>query len=444
MVNRLRVILGGALAICHTSAAGTFGDAHRPTGGFGGRRLMMKAGLILIVFMGLCSSRALAKFAMPGEVPVDRLIKNVGAYVKEHPQEAQGYYTLGRVHYLALSMKSKTVRAYEAREAGGLASVPQFFQQPGNQSPSEEELKGHLAAAVENFQKALEIEPKNALFHLGMGSVMEAAVNSGLELGAVPGPKGEKAATGKDAWREAAAAELLRAYDLSIDLDSSQKSLPLHGLEAMISYEAGRRYVALVKEEGAKGAGPEKLAAVEKGLEGLRKLPRGAITPIVFASDGAAHLADLLDARRTVTFDLDGTGRGQAWPWVKRETAILVWDPKASGRIESGRQLFGSVTWWIFWRDGYAALDALDDDRDGQLSGAELKGLAVWVDQNGNGVSDPGEVRSVASLGVERIAARWTERDGASPMNRLGIRMKDGRAAASWDWVAREAGRASR
>jgi hypothetical protein len=50
-------------------------------------------------------------------------------------------------------------------------------------------------------------------------------------------------------------------------------------------------------------------------------------------------------------------------------------------------------------------------------------------------VSDPGEVMSVESLGVESIAARWTQREGASPMNRLGIRMKDGREVASWDWV---------
>jgi hypothetical protein len=69
------------------------------------------------------------------------------------------------------------------------------------------------------------------------------------------------------------------------------------------------------------------------------------------------------------------------------------------------------------------------------LGGDELKGLAVWFDRNGNGVSDPGEVVSVESLGVASIAARWTEREGASPMNRLGIRMQDGREVSSWDWV---------
>jgi hypothetical protein len=151
-------------------------------------------------------------------------------------------------------------------------------------------------------------------------------------------------------------------------------------------------------------------------------------------------LADLLDSHRQVTFDLDGTGRGQAWPWVKPGTAILVWDPKGTGRIESGRQLFGSVTWWIFWRDGYSALDALDDNRDGWLSGEELKGLAVWVDRNGNGVSDAGEVMSVESMGVDGISARWTATEGSSPINRMGIRLKDGRVVGSWDWVVEPTG----
>ena len=203
----------------------------------------------------------------------------------------------------------------------------------------------------------------------------------------------------------------------------------------MVSHEAGTYYLAMVKERGVKEGEAEHVAAVEEGLKELAKKGPGAITPIVFALGGAERLPDLLDAQRTVTFDLDGTGRHQAWPWVKPGTAILVWDPKGTGRIESGRQLFGSVTWWIFWRDGYAALDALDDNRDGQLRGDELKGLAVWFDRNGNGVSDPGEVMSVESLGVASISARWTGRDGWSPMNRLGIRMNDGREVASWDWV---------
>jgi hypothetical protein len=44
------------------------------------------------------------------------------------------------------------------------------------------------------------------------------------------------------------------------------------------------------------------------------------------------------------------------------------------------------------------------------------------------------------SLGVEGISARWTGRVGASPMNRMGIRLKDGGAVGSWDWVVEPTG----
>jgi hypothetical protein len=63
--------------------------------------------------------------------------------------------------------------------------------------------------------------------------------------------------------------------------------------------------------------------------------------------------------------------------------------------IESGRQLFGSVTWWMFWRDGYQAPAALDDDGNGWLEGNELAGIAIWRDLNGNGVCDPSEIISL-------------------------------------------------
>jgi hypothetical protein len=397
----------------------------------------------LVVALSMICGKASARFAMPRDVPVERLIKNVGAYVKEHPKDAMGYYMLGRVNYLALSLKSKTVRAFE--QAGGLPSMPQRFQEAGPDKPSDDELKAYLAAAAENFSKAIEMEPKNGLFHLGLASLMDAAANSGLELGAVPGMKpDDKPATGKEAWQEAAIAEFAKAHELRIKEDSKITERPIHGLDSLVSYEAGKRYVAMVKARGAKGDEAARMAAVEKALKDLDAKPRGPITPVVFSYEGAAGLGQLLDRTRTTQFDLDGTGRPQSWPWVKRDTAILVWDPRATGRIESGRQLFGSVTWWVFWRDGYAALDALDDDRDGWLSGDELKGLAVWRDANGNGVSDAGEVTPIESAGITAIATRATGREGASPSNGAGLRLKDGRVVGTWDWVAKRVERGVR
>jgi len=253
----------------------------------------------------------------------------------------------------------------------------------------------------------------------------------------VPGVKAQRRGRGgKEAWMDGAIAENLKAYELTIDADSKITERPIHGIDSLVSYEAGKRYVTLVNKRGPNGDEPARVAAVEKSLKELNAKPRGAITPIVFSFAGAPGLRDLLETNLTTHFDLDGTARAQTWPWVKRDTAILVWDPRGTGRIDSGRQLFGSVTWWIFWRDGYAALDALDDDRDGWLTGPELKGLAVWRDANSNGTSDPGEVTPIESTAVDGISVYAIGKEGQSPANAVGLKLKDGRVVGTWDWVA--------
>ena len=88
-----------------------------------------------------------------------------------------------------------------------------------------------------------------------------------------------------------------------------------------------------------------------------------------------------------------------------------------------------------FWSDGYRALDALDDTRDGELRGDELRGLAVWFDRNQNGVSDAGEVVPIEQTGIAAISARSTGMAGASPANELGLAMKDGRVLPTYDWT---------
>ncbi len=87
------------------------------------------------------------------------------------------------------------------------------------------------------------------------------------------------------------------------------------------------------------------------------------------------------------------------------------------------------------FRDGYEALDALDDNRDDWLSGPELAGLAVWFDRNSNGVVDSGEVVPVEQLGIEAIATHALSEQNGSPCNMCGLRMRDGRRLPTYDWT---------
>ena len=55
------------------------------------------------------------------------------------------------------------------------------------------------------------------------------------------------------------------------------------------------------------------------------------------------------------------------------------------------------------WEDGYQALALLDMDHNRRLSGKELAPLALWFDKNRDGISQPGEVRTLSSLHVVAI-----------------------------------------
>jgi hypothetical protein len=168
----------------------------------------------------------------------------------------------------------------------------------------------------------------------------------------------------------------------------------------------------------------------------LGKLPY-PVTPIVVPLADGLTTTDLEAPDARVTFDVDGSGLGREWSWITPKAAWLVSDPKLDGKISSGRQLFGNVTFWMFWSNGYAPLAALDDDRDGILTGKELAGLALWHDANGNGVADPGEVKPVSAYGIVAISCKWqmlnkSDKVAFSPN---GVVFQDGKTRPSFDLV---------
>lgn len=162
--------------------------------------------------------------------------------------------------------------------------------------------------------------------------------------------------------------------------------------------------------------------------------PMIMVTPIVVPLRDAAF-DTLIAPNAPVAFDFSGTGDTRAQGWLTADAAWLVWDPHGRGEIRSGFDLIGQRSWAVFWRDGFEALRALDDDRDGVLSGAELGGLALWRDANGDGVSDPGEVLPVSAYGIVGLAVRGeeTRRDLMTAPD--GVRFEDGSTRPLYDWI---------
>jgi hypothetical protein len=462
-------------------------------------------------------------FAGPHAAPVAELVKNLTARTKEHPEDAWGFYYLGRAHYLAYHLKKVEIPA-QIDWHGGRDTKPSKIDLVPVDPPfgrgvlakegmKEDEQRVHVIEGIKALSRAIEIDPSKAEFHLCLASLLEESQPFAGQLDVLPGvsdpstAKGDwpdldaslqqvaqklpaedavKSARGylevtqpelfdlngrarkgmalavyslrndpsndvkeaarkllREDWMEFAVDEYFRAFCLGLATEAKLSELPLTmgpALEKFACYEAGKAFLRLSKDRADRKDEKVRIATVEAGVKAFEKVPPcNAITPIIIPMHETSSVSDLLAPSTRTGFDLDGTGRHTQWSWVKPETGILVWDPDHSGTITSGRQLFGSVSWWMFFRNGYEALDALDDNRDGQLSGPELEGLAVWFDRNGNGVCDPGEVIPIDQLGIAAISCRATTMDGESPANPQGLRMTDGRVLPTYDWIAHPA-----
>lgn len=145
--------------------------------------------------------------------------------------------------------------------------------------------------------------------------------------------------------------------------------------------------------------------------------------PIVLDLDGSGTL-DLTASRAdAVSFDLGGMGAVRRVQWLAAgRDGWLCEDAGGDGRIASGHELFGSAGGFAH---GFVKLGLRDTDHDRVVRGRELDGLSVWIDGDGDGVSDDGELVSLASLGIESLEV---------PVS--GLRssfVRNGRRAECWD-----------
>jgi hypothetical protein len=390
---------------------------------------------------------AQAKPVPPERVPVTRLVQNLTARVKKNPNDIQAVFTLGRVHYFAFAGSTDTINTIRnGGDRNSLTAPYDFFGERGKgrsaQATSTRPLKeaerlSHLKNAITYLIRAVKLNrerggPSDGLYELCLACAFEDGASLASKVGSYAGI----AATSK-AWTDAARRYYGEAFDRAIDKDTETSRRPIFGVSTIVSYESGKSYQRLATLGGRVPTVAEKkrMASIDSFVVAMDKLPPGPVTPLVFSLERRASLPELL-SDRVVRFDLNGSGLPQRYGWVRPDTAILVWDPDGTGRVTSGRQLFGSVTWWMFWNDAYQALAALDDDHDGWLSGRELTGLALWFDRNQNGGSEPGEVLPLARTSIVGIATKATGRTGDALMNPAGIRLKDGRTRPTYDWIA--------
>jgi len=127
---------------------------------------------------------------------------------------------------------------------------------------------------------------------------------------------------------------------------------------------------------------------------------------------------------------------------VDSTDGLLALDRNGNGSIDDGSELFGTATKLATGQNasnGYEALAQLDANGDGVIDAkdAAYGDLKVWVDANGDGVSQSGELKSLASLNIASINVNGDKTVTKDAGNWIGMQSTftktDGSTAATGD-----------
>lgn len=132
------------------------------------------------------------------------------------------------------------------------------------------------------------------------------------------------------------------------------------------------------------------------------------IDPLIIDLDGDGIE---LSGSASTYFDLNGDGFAERAVWTRGGDGFLVRDINANGQIDNVSEMFGNAD-----TPGFTALAALDSNSDGKITAADAAfgDLRVWVDADGDGVTDAGELKTLAELNITEISAISTSPDVAS------------------------------
>jgi hypothetical protein len=87
--------------------------------------------------------------------------------------------------------------------------------------------------------------------------------------------------------------------------------------------------------------------------------------------------------------------------WVKPDDGMLARDLNGNGLIDNQGELFGTAA-----ASGFAQLSALDSNTDGVINASDtaFASLRIWRDLDQDGVTDAGELKTLAQAGIASIS----------------------------------------
>jgi tetratricopeptide (TPR) repeat protein len=368
-----------------------------------------------------------AIFVLPEtrKVPVARLVANLEKELAAGPATVDLHLRLARLYGMAYALNADEVPvAVRPAGPGGerqaeeiwLGPSPQLIpRQLAPETTRTATSRKYLGQAVEHYRRALELDADNLTARLGYAWTLD---QSGDKQAAIP--------------------EYRRVIDEAWPKEQATRFAMLG--QRFYTEEAATYLIRLLDPI----ADDREITELRDRAKRLGRVPR-PVTPIAIPLADHLTIRDVVDLDARVSFDADGSGTRRHWTWISSRAGWLVYDGAGRGDISSALQLFGNVTFWLFWTNGYEPLRALDENGDRELAGEELRGLAVWTDTNRNGISDPREVLPLSAHGIVSLSCRYEAGDGTLAVAQAptGMRLSDGRVRPTFDVLLRPAGSVS-
>ena len=149
-------------------------------------------------------------------------------------------------------------------------------------------------------------------------------------------------------------------------------------------------------------------------VKGWRAL-LNVISPLVLDLDNdGVELTSLQTS--TTFFDLDADGFSEKTGWVKPDDGLLALDKNNNGRIDNITELFGNAT-----TDGFIILKQLDSNNDNIIDSRDTQfaDLRIWKDLDSDGLTDVGELQSLAIWGIQSISLNYQTTNLVNEGNRI-------------------------
>ena len=149
------------------------------------------------------------------------------------------------------------------------------------------------------------------------------------------------------------------------------------------------------------------------GSVGEATAARVSADPLILDLDGKGF--KITYKKDGAHFDLNSDGFAEKINWTK-SNGILTVDLNENGIVDDGREVFGDyhlLADGTRAHNGFEALAQYDSNEDGIIDSEDeiFDKLRVWVDSDGNGVSEKRELKSLEELGIKAIKLNYVTKN---------------------------------